>query len=726
MSRLLKLHKQTAGGAMAIASLLSVGITGQASAQTQSTQSADNTILEEVMVTAANRTGKALDRIPGAVAVIGAEDVASNMAVTEDLTKMLERSLPGYSPSRGGRYTFGETLRGRRPLYLIDGIPQSTPLRDGSVGSYFIDMSMVERVEVINGPSATEGLGAAGGIINYITKKAKPGLTEVNIDTKLSSQFEGSTVGWRTGVNASHSQDEFDIFAGVALVSRTPDYDAHGKLMGVDNFDTFSRNLLFKIGNNFGADDSQRVELMINRFRYEDNGNYVSVDGNRLLNITNSGRRGTPLGTPQNQVMNHASFVYTHDSLLGGKLLLQLFKDDQAALNPANVDPSKQDIRLAPIGTLVDQSEITAKKHGVRSIFVRPDFFLSGLEFDIGVDYLQDETAQGLALTNRIWVPPLKYQSIAPFSQLEYEYGPVTIRGGVRHEDAKLETDDFTTIAPFNTFVRGGELSFSKNLYNVGGIYRIGAGWSVYAAYSEGFGVPDIGRALRSINTPDQSLETRGNLTPLLVTNREAGVNWRGSLGSFGASYYRSYAPLGSSLTFDPVTQQSFVSRSPTRVTGYELMAEARVTDTLTVTTLYSNSKGKTSLGAGLPMDVHMSGDQIPPNKVAAVVNWAFLDNASATLSAASYLSRDMNEGRRNLSNASIEEHFEGYTLIDLTLQYQTEKFGTWSLAVENLADEYYIQAISSSSINQVPTGPTAYYLSGRGRAVAISNSIKF
>jgi iron complex outermembrane recepter protein len=723
MTMLIKFPRQTTQCAMAVTSLLSLGAV-QSVAQAQNTDT--NPVLEEVLVTAANRTGKALDRIPGAVSVVSSADVAANMAVTEDLTKMLERSLPGYSPSRGGRYTFGETLRGRRPLYLLDGIPQSTPLRDGSVGSYFVDMSMVERVEVINGPSATEGLGAAGGIINYITKKAKPGQTEVALDTKLSSQFHGNVVGWRTGLNVSHAQDEFDVFAAAALVSRTPDYDAHGRLMGVDNFDTFSRNFLIKVGNNFGSDDSQRVELMINRFHYADNGNYVAVDGNRLLNLTNSGRRGTPLGTPQNQVMNHASFVYTHDDLLGGKLLLQLFKDDQSALNPANVDPSKQDVRIAPIGTLVDQSEITAKKKGVRSIYVRPDFFLTGLEFDIGVDYLNDETAQGLALTDRIWVPPLKYQSIAPFLQLEYEYGPVTVRGGARHEDAKLETDDFTTIAPFNTFVQGGELSFSKNLYNIGGIFRIGGGWSVYAAYSEGFGIPDIGRALRSINTPNQSLQTRGNLTPLLVTNREAGINWRGALGSLSASVYRSYAPLGSSLIFDPATQQSFVSRSPTRVTGFELMAEAHITDDLSLTTIYSDTTGKTSLAAGMPLDVHMTGDQIPPNKVAAIVTWAFLDNASASVSAASYLSRDMNEGRVNTNGASLEEHFDGYTLVDLTLQYQTQKYGTWSIAVENLTDEYYIQAISSSSINQVPTGPTAYYLSGRGRAVSISNSIKF
>jgi iron complex outermembrane receptor protein len=711
---------------MAMASLMSLGVT--ANAQAQTTESKDGqAVLEEVLVTAANRTGKALDRIPGAVSVISTEDVAQNIAVTEDVTKMLERSLPSYSPSREGRYTFGETLRGRRPLYLIDGIPQSTPLRDGSVGSYFVDLSMVERVEVINGPSATEGLGAAGGIINYITKTAKPGVTEVNFDSKVSSQFNGSDVmGWRTGLNVSHSQDEFDIFAGASLVSRAPDYDGHGRLMGVDNFDTFGRDLLVKLGNNFGEDDSQRLQIMINRFHYEDNGNYVAVNGNRPLNITNSGQRGTPLGRPQNQIMNHVSLEYTNSDLFGGTLLLQVFQDRQRALNPASIDPTKQDVRIAPIGTLVDQSEITAKKHGVRSIFVRPDFFLSGLELDVGVDYLNDETAQGLAITNRIWVPPLKYSSIAPFLQLEYELGPFTMRGGVRHEDADLETDDFTTIAPFNTFVRGGELSFSKNLYNVGGIYRIGAGWSVYAAYSEGFGVPDVGRALRAINVPNQSLETRGNLTPLLVTNREAGINWRGSRGSAGASIYRSYAPLGSSLIFDPVTQQSFVSRSPTRVTGWEFTGELRVTNSLTLTTLYSKAEGKTSLAAGLPLNVDMTGDQISPPKVAAIANWAFLDNANVTLAATSYLDRNVNKGVRSTTGGLLEENFDGYTLLDFTIQYRTERFGQWTLAVENLMDEYYIQAISSSSINQVPTGPTAYYLSGRGRMVSLSNSIKF
>ena len=85
---------------------------------------------------------------------------------------MLARTVPGYSESSQAMNSLGETLRGRVPLRLFDGIPQSTPLRDGSRNGVFTDMDVVGRIEVINGPSAAEGIGAAGGIINYISKDA--------------------------------------------------------------------------------------------------------------------------------------------------------------------------------------------------------------------------------------------------------------------------------------------------------------------------------------------------------------------------------------------------------------------------------------------------------------------------------------------------------------------------------------------------------------------------
>lgn len=56
----------------------------------------------------------------------------------------------------------GETFRGRAPLVLIDGIPQSNPLRPTYREMHTIDYSMVERIEVIHGANATNGMGATG------------------------------------------------------------------------------------------------------------------------------------------------------------------------------------------------------------------------------------------------------------------------------------------------------------------------------------------------------------------------------------------------------------------------------------------------------------------------------------------------------------------------------------------------------------------------------------
>src|SRR3546814_1918557 len=76
---------------------------------------------------------------------------------------------PSFSPTRQKLSGSGETLRGRAPLYAINGIPQSTPLRDGSRDGFTIDGFFVDRVEVIFGSNALQGIGGTGGIINQVT-----------------------------------------------------------------------------------------------------------------------------------------------------------------------------------------------------------------------------------------------------------------------------------------------------------------------------------------------------------------------------------------------------------------------------------------------------------------------------------------------------------------------------------------------------------------------------
>ena len=99
---------------------------------------------------------------------------------------------------------------------------------------------------------------------------------------------------------------------------------------------------------------------------------------------------------------------------------------------------------------------------------------------------MQDETQQKLALTDRIWVPPILYKSTAPYVQGSYDIGPVTLSAGVRREDGKLSVETYrTTFFRNAVLVQGGTLDYKSTLPNYGVIWRIGQGWSVFGAYGK-------------------------------------------------------------------------------------------------------------------------------------------------------------------------------------------------------------------------------------------------
>src|SRR5690606_32797709 len=103
------------------------------------------------------------------------------------------------------------------------------------------------------------------------------------------------------------------------------------------------------------------------------------------------------------------------DDLFGGSLLLDVYRADQAMRYPAESGSARQDPEIAPIGGLWAQSDVTSAKRGVRASYARPDAFgIEGLEVRGGVDRVEDPTDQRLALTQRVWVPPMEYNSTAP------------------------------------------------------------------------------------------------------------------------------------------------------------------------------------------------------------------------------------------------------------------------------------------------------------------------
>src|SRR5690554_1932382 len=103
--------------------------------------------VEEVVITA-NRVARPLSTIPNTVTLINRAELDQQLAVENDLSTVLGNLIPGFSPSRQKMSNAGESLRGRKPLYMIDGVPQSNPLRSGGRDGHTIDPAVIERIEV--------------------------------------------------------------------------------------------------------------------------------------------------------------------------------------------------------------------------------------------------------------------------------------------------------------------------------------------------------------------------------------------------------------------------------------------------------------------------------------------------------------------------------------------------------------------------------------------------
>src|SRR3546814_6851289 len=87
---------------------------------------------EDTIVVTAARSILPANALPLTVDVIGKEALDQQIAISGSVTDAVATLTPSFSPTRQKLSGAGETLRGRAPLYAINGIPQSTPMRDGS------------------------------------------------------------------------------------------------------------------------------------------------------------------------------------------------------------------------------------------------------------------------------------------------------------------------------------------------------------------------------------------------------------------------------------------------------------------------------------------------------------------------------------------------------------------------------------------------------------------
>ena len=677
---------------------------------------------DDVLVTA-TRIETPTSSLPHTVTIVDRARIEARVAASDDVASLLEQTVPGFSPSLKKMTGRGETLRGREPLYTVNGVSQATPLRDGSRDGHFIDLDFLERVEVVHGSNALQGVGATGGVINMVTRGPNADgslLNEVRLGATSHDSFDGDTVGSKLSWLLGKRFGRVDVTGGVAFNKRGLFQDASGTPIGLyptqgDIMDSTSRSVYAKVGVDLAP--QQRLEVLVNDFRLERDGDFLPVVGNRAAGRLATSAAGDPrplVGDPARNRTTMTTVEYRHKALAGGEAVAQVYWQRSSFLFEGGAFTTFALTTGGP--AFLDQSDIQSEKRGAKLTWTVPGSRLFGLRTTVGLDVTQDATSQLLARTNRPWVPEARLNEISPFVQLQRPVGSrLLLTGGARVEYARLVVDEYTTLPSNNgVVVAGGSPSFTNLLPNVGAVYRLGRGWSTYASLSQGFTMPDAGRVLRDVRLPGLDVDSLFDLQPVVVDNREVGVDYAHGPVRAHLAYYHANSDLGSLLV--ATAEQIFnVRRQPTTTQGVDVTGEVVVDPRLTLGATYAWQRGRYDSNLDGVRDSDLDGLNIGPNRLNVFATAQIARAVNARVQVSTLAERTF--GGLVASRA----RFGGYTTADALVGVAT-RAGILRLGVENLLDRQYVTYFSQ--VDPLQGNDTLF--AGPGRTFSVSLQRRF
>lgn len=665
-----------------------------ATAQQQDSLQVKN--VDEVVLTA-SRKKESIKEVPGSVTIVSQKQIQSQLTVNSDISNILQYTVPSLAPSSGTTTNSGQTLRGRQVLVLIDGIPQSTPLRNGARDIRSIDPSVIERIEVIKGATSIYGNGSDGGIINYITRKASgdrriSGQSQVGI----TGQLYGGTLGFRASQFLTGKiTSKFDYAASLAYERTGYMKDADGVNLSptystakMDNY-----NGMLKLGYNLT--DNQRIEASYIGYASKSELDLGLKTGKYGMTPTvGEGTSGnqelTPQGTPRN---HNFKISYDNQNLWKGTAL--------------NVNLYLQDFRTVYgySDTFFNggQSNVISKKKGARFNFDTQLWNTKNSQGEIlyGADILNDQTVQKLE-DGRYWTPDMDMTNIAPFMLVKIDlFKKLILKGGLRYENIKVKVGDFNTLSTIKNdgtftksiFVKGGDLEYNALVGNIGFRYNFNPQINLFGSFSQSYSINELGRILRT-STADtiSKLETK----PIIVNNYELGATGQITQWlNYEITSYVSTSKLGATFVQSP-DRSLTIQRAPEVVYGVEGFLHFSPAQWISFGGSYSWMEGITSPKDDGDYSTKINNSRISAPKILAYAQVRPIPNLSLGLDMLHAFGQDRFQPN---AKTGLYTYGEGrvpeYTVFNFKSSYDINKSWKVSAGIENLFNKSYQPAIA-------------------------------
>ncbi|MEL6198729.1 MAG: TonB-dependent receptor [Pseudomonadota bacterium] len=706
-----------------------------AGAQSESDDASADPI--DTIVVTSSRRDLTLEEIPRSVRVIDNETLEVFLEQSSNVQEILGKAIPGFAPPVTEGSAGSLSLRGRDPLYLIDGIPVASNTNFSRFLDKF-DPLTIERIEVVYGPTALYGAGATGGVIQFFTKAPEAeGLhfqagAQVRTYVTDDDAFDGDGTSPKIHARLSgRVNDWFSLVAYASFEDVNGTYRAEGDLLtGRSQF--AEDTTLFGKGI-FDIAPDQRITVSFNDTALEPSDRLFELssvpagDGTQI-----AGDSPTPFSyaNPPTNEFFFASASYEHDDLLGGLLSSLYYKSESEFLNPGS------DIRALLQrfgGPFPDawpglwQTGRTTDETGFRVQYIKD--LSDRLNLAVGADYNDAESDSLLpisteanfdqtlffdAATQAVQTPPYTIDALGAFIEASFAVtDQLTISGGLRWDEF-----DYEVIGPYDvvfTFAPGprpgGTGTSSDTSFNIGATYDINDAVTVFGNYSEGFTIPSLGFIGNNV-APGVPVSDSDLVAPVITDSIEVGVRGAVYDVDYSVAFYYTESDFSTAVGVDPTTGLIIRDRAPTEILGIEAAAGWQATDRLSIDASVAWVEGEVD-----PNDdgnfIDISTQDVPPIKLSIQPRFDLTENLVVFGQMLWVDSRD--DGFIDGTDANPADN---YTLFDAGLDWRAYdgEFGTGSfgLQVQNLLNEEYVPAGEATFI-------PGRIFSGPGRSITVS-----
>ncbi|KFF26366.1 TonB-dependent receptor [Chryseobacterium vrystaatense] len=707
--------------------------------------------IDDVVIVASRKPTKISD-IPGTVWVVQKEKIQEQAKSGVPLKEMLSILIPGMDIGPQGRTNYGQNMRGRSALVMIDGVSLNS-IRTISRQLDAIDPFNIERIEVLSGASSIYGGNATGGIINIITKT--PSRKGISGETEL---------GVRTGFMG---KDDHDFRAAQAIAVKGEKvfgrlgvaYQQNGGVYGADENQVltditqtdlqYNQSIDILATGGYKFNNKHKITASLQYYNSKFNGDRSLYLGQNLSAFTtkNAGLLEMRDGFSSDKNVGTERFMgtvaYNGNNILGGQ---DLYVQFAARGEKLGFYPFPGNVNLNSVNTAyMSSSQQDTYYSGVKALLSKSWRGLN-VTYGVDVDLEKFEGAQSVydiaktmssgGLVNETQYSLGRYptnhsQSYAGYAQVKYDIFPkLQINGGIRYQSMNVKVDDFvgsvqqTQVAmgwgSSASAIPGRKSSYNVTLANAGVLYKFNEQHQAWGTFSQGVSLADPSKyygigvyslkggnwdVISSINVKEQPLQA--------VKTNQFEVGYRINKGGLRGQIAGFLSNSDKNITVDKKTLQILVNDLKLRNMGIE----AEIS--------YSMNNGVYFGASGLLIKSEVENNDewkkqeiynASPSKLVTYIgynvkNWSFrfqsLQNFKLT--------------------DDLKNEIDGYNTSDVMVGYRFD-WGKFNLGIQNVFNTDY-QTIWSKRSQVLYSSyglPELFSYKGRGRTFNLSYTFDF